>query len=65
MELRVYLAKKRMKVNDLAEKIGCSYTHLLRIKAGTHKPSLVLAKAIERETNGEVTVKDLMENNEE
>jgi ribosome-binding protein aMBF1 (putative translation factor) len=61
MNLREYLFYNRITVKEFSEKIEYSRTHLSAIIHGRLKPSKRLAKQIERETNGEVTVKELME----
>jgi DNA-binding transcriptional regulator YdaS (Cro superfamily) len=60
MELRVYLFQKRISVTDFSKSLGCSRIHLSEIVNGRRIPSLLLAKAIERATNGEVTAEELL-----
>jgi DNA-binding transcriptional regulator YdaS (Cro superfamily) len=60
MDLREYLFIHRLSVKDFSEKLDYSRTHLSAIVHGKLKPSKRLARAIERETNGEVTVEELL-----
>lgn len=60
MDLRIYLFNKRLSVTKFSKILGCSRIHLSEIVNGRRVPSLVLAKSIERETNGEVTAKELL-----
>ena len=60
MELKIYLIKKRIRVHEFCETLGCSRTHLSGVMNGLRKASLVLAKAIEKETNGAVTAKEVL-----
>ncbi len=62
MDLREYLFRKRMTTKEFAEKLEYSRTHLTLILNGKSRPSKRLAKDIERLTDGEVTVADLLEN---
>lgn len=61
MDLREYLFKHRISVKDFAEKIEYARTHVSQIVHGKRKPGKRLAKAIEMATEGEVTVKELLE----
>jgi DNA-binding transcriptional regulator YdaS (Cro superfamily) len=54
-----------MKVVEFGRRINFSPIHLYKIIHGERKPSLKLAKIIEKETNGEVTIEDLMKGNED
>lgn len=60
MDLRTYLFNHRMKVAEFGRRINFSAIHLHKIIHGERKPSLKLAKIIEKETNGEVTIEELM-----
>lgn len=60
MNLREYLFRQRISVQDFAEKLEYSRTHLSLIVNGKGKPSPRLAKSIERATNGEVTAQELL-----
>lgn len=60
MNLRTYLFHQRLSVTEFSKILGCSRIHLSEIVNGRRVPSLMLAKSIERETNGEVKVEDLM-----
>lgn len=61
MDLREYLFRKRITVKDFAEKIDYSRTHMSEIVNMKRKPTKKLARAIEKATNGEVTVEELLE----
>ncbi len=58
--LREYLFYKEISVTDFAKKIGASRNHISQITHGKSKPSLFLARDIERFTDGEVKADDLM-----
>lgn len=62
MDLRTYLFHKRISITDFSKRIKCSRDHLSRIVNGKLTPSRRLAEDIEQETNGEVTLKELMDN---
>jgi DNA-binding transcriptional regulator YdaS (Cro superfamily) len=64
MNLREYLFYNRISIKEFAEKIEYSRPHLSGIIHGKYRPSARLAKTIELATNGEVTVKELMEGEE-
>jgi len=60
MDLREYLFRKRLKVTEFSKNLGASRIHISEIVNGRRVPSRLLAKAIEKETGGEVTVKELL-----
>lgn len=60
MELREYLFHERMTTVAFAEKIGWSVQAIRLIKRWDRRPSKSLALAIEKGTEGKVTVKELM-----
>ncbi len=60
MNLREYLFIKRISVKEFSEALDYSRTHLSGIVHGKLKPSKRLAKAIEKATNGEVTVTEIL-----
>jgi len=64
MDLRTYLFNHRIKVAEFGRRINFSAVHLLKIIHGERRPSMKLAKIIEKETNGEVTVSELMKEKE-
>lgn len=64
MDLRTYLFNHRIKVASFARRINFSAVHLLKIVNGERRPSMKLAKIIEKETGGEVTVSDLLRDKE-
>lgn len=63
MDLRTYLFNHRMKVVEFGRRINFSPIHLYKIIHGERKPSLKLAKIIEKETNGEVKAEELLKKN--
>jgi DNA-binding transcriptional regulator YdaS (Cro superfamily) len=65
VNLRTYLFNKRISVTEFSKTIGCSRIHLSEIINGRRIPSLMLAKAIERITEGEVTTSELLEEKKE
>lgn len=60
MKLKLYLVKNRLSVVEFAQMLDYSRTHLSAVINGHLKPSRRLARAIERETNGEVTADELL-----
>lgn len=60
MDLRTYLFIHKMKVPEFSKRINFSPSHLHGIIHKKRKLSLKLAKIIEKETNGEVTIDELM-----
>lgn len=60
MDLKDYLYIKRMTINQFAELIGYSRNHISGIINGRLKPTKKLAQYIEKMTEGEVTVEDLL-----
>lgn len=60
MRLKLYLVKNRLTIKEFCEMIGYSRNQISGIANGTLKPSLRLAMVIEKATNGEVKVEDLM-----
>lgn len=59
MDLREYLFRKQISITEFSNQLECSRGYLSTIVHGK-KPSRLLAKEIERITNGEVTVEELM-----
>ncbi len=64
MDLRTYLFHNRISVTDFSKILGCSRIHLSEIVNGRRIPSLMLAKAIERETKGKVKASELLKDKE-
>jgi len=60
MELRDYLHKNRIKIIDFARQLEYGRTYINEIVNGTKRPGKRLAKEIERQTGGEVTVRELL-----
>lgn len=60
MNLREYLFINRLSVTEFSEKLEYSRTHLSAIIHGKLKPSKRLAKAIEKATNGDVTIQEVL-----
>lgn len=61
MELRLYLKKNRLTVNEFCEKVNYSRTHVSAVINKRFRPSKKLAKLIEQATNGEVTMEEILE----
>lgn len=64
MKLKDYLYHHGISIQDFADKLEYSRTHLSQIVNGQSNPSKRLAKSIERETSGEVKVEDLIKEKE-
>lgn len=60
MKLGIYLYIRKITITEFSKRLGCSREHLNRVINGQKKPSRILASAIEKETDGEVTIEDLM-----
>ena len=60
MDLREYLFRKRISILDFSKIVECSRTHLSEMVHGRRIPSKRLARDIEKATNGEVTIEELM-----
>jgi transcriptional regulator with XRE-family HTH domain len=60
-KLKEYLFYKKISITQFAKELGVSRIHMSRVCRGVDMPSLLLAKAIERVTNSEVTADYLME----
>ncbi len=60
MDLREYLFRKRITVTDFAKKINYGRTYVNEIVSGNRTPGRKLAETIEKETQGEVTVAELL-----
>lgn len=58
--LREYLFYKQKSITDFAKELMVSRAYMNRIVLGKTKPSRLLAKEIERMTNGEVKAEELM-----
>lgn len=59
MELRDWLHIQKSTASAFARKLGVTPAYFLLVKQGKIKPGLQLAKQIEFETKGQVTVKEL------
>lgn len=60
MHLKEYLFKAGINQSEFARKLGVSRTHLTMIALGKSRPSPELAKKIMDETEGRVTVMELL-----
>jgi len=60
MTLREYLFYKNLKKSEFAPQINIASTYLCSILTGKQKMSLKVAKAVEKATNGELQVDDLL-----
>lgn len=65
MDLKDYLKDHQIKINDLAKKLGIARNHLSGVVNKRYIPSYSLAKAIEKFTNRNVLVDDLIPPKEE
>lgn len=61
MELDEYLFRNRLTVTDMARDLNYARSTLSSVKSKTVKPGKKLAKLIEDYTNGEVSMKELLE----
>lgn len=60
MNLRTYLFENRISVTAFSKTLGCSRIHLSEIINGRRTPSLLLATSIEKMTESQVTVQELL-----
>ena len=60
MDLREYLFRNRISVAEFSRKIDYHRNYVNQIALGHKTPSRKLAKAIELETAGQVTIAELM-----
>lgn len=60
MNLRDYLHFNRITVTEFAKTVDYSRGHLASIVNGKLKPSKKLARQIEKATNGQVTIEELL-----
>lgn len=63
MNLRDYLHFKKIKVTDFAESLELSRSHVMNYLHGRTRVSRKFARAIERKTNGEVTIEEVLKEN--
>lgn len=61
MQLSEYLAANRIRLRDLAEKVGISAPSLSKLANGVNSPRLETARKISEATAGEVTAEDFMQ----
>lgn len=59
MELKQWMNENRWSNLRMAKELGIVHGTLSTVRLKKNKPSLMLAKAIVRFTNGEVTLEDL------
>lgn len=60
MDLREYLFRNRLTVKEFSEALDCSRTHLTELMHGRRKSGKRLANDIEKLTEGQVTVAEIM-----
>lgn len=60
MELRDYFYYEKVRVNDLAKRVGISLASMSKITHKRSKPSIPIARVIEWETGGKVTAMELL-----
>ena len=62
MNIREYVAhRNKFTLKEMAESIGCSYSHLHHIMSKTVRPSYEFAKRIEKYTKGKIKAVEIME----
>lgn len=54
MNIKVYLATKKMTLKEFSEKLGYNYAYLSRVSSGYTLASVKLAKLIKNLTEGDV-----------
>lgn len=59
MDIIEYIEENNITLEQLASNVGTRRTWLYQVAKGYARPSKILARAIERETEGAVTVADL------
>lgn len=64
MDLREYLFRERLKINQFAKKIKYTPTYVNAIINERVTPGRKVAEAIVEATNGKVTMEELMQNKE-
>jgi DNA-binding transcriptional regulator YdaS (Cro superfamily) len=60
MNLAKYLRANKIRPSAFAQTVGVANSNVLRWLAGKHRPSLTSMAAIERATQGEVTMRDFI-----
>jgi DNA-binding transcriptional regulator YdaS (Cro superfamily) len=60
MKLKIYLVLKKMSITEFSKILRCSRDHLSRVANGTKRSSKKLAEDIEKATNGEVKVEEIL-----
>lgn len=60
MKLRDYLYHNRITITEFAQVLDYSRGHLTSVVNGKLRPSKKLARQIEKNTNGQVTVQELL-----
>lgn len=63
MKLKLYLVENRISITDFCKELGCSRGHLTGIVNEKIKCSKTLAKLIEKITEGQVTMQELLKEN--
>ncbi len=61
MNLKEYLARKKIKMMHFALEIGYHPNYISSISTGRIKPSKKLIRAVQKETNGQVTFEEFKE----
>lgn len=59
MDLKIWQKENRWNVKQMAKELGVNESTLSSVRTKNYKPTLLLAKAIVRFTDGEVTLSDL------
>lgn len=59
MTLDRWLSENNVRMDDFARSIGVHLVTAYKLRNGKSRPSITVAAAIERTTNGQVTARDL------
>jgi plasmid maintenance system antidote protein VapI len=65
MHLREYLFQNRLKISEFAKTINYDRRYINDVVNGTKIPGRKLAEVIQKATNGDVTVEELLKNNQD
>jgi len=60
MKLKIYLVLNNMSITDFSKNLRYSRDHLSRVINGTKRASKKLAEDIEKATNGEVKIEEVL-----
>lgn len=60
MELDEYLWRYKRTIREFSRAMDCNENTVLHIKHKTHSPRLLLALKVQHETEGKVTIKEML-----